>query len=315
MKHFLILALCIVANLSAVKAAESYIAVEAHTGRVLLAENSEQKRPVASLTKIATGKVVLDWARRSGKSMADLVVVPDAALRFGGPNPMSLQVGDRLSLRDALYSALMGSDNIAAYTLAEHVGGHILQTRGRSGNAQEAFVREMNRLAKSLGMRRTKFFNPHGLELPKSKGYSTAADMARLSIYAMRDEGFVFYVKQKSRKVAVVSVNDQRRSFTVGNTNKLLGKLGINGIKTGLTNAAGQCLAVNAHRSPIVKKIDEKRSEIRKRDVVVVVLGSADRFARARQLVTQSWPIYDQWAAKGYPVSAKGRELLSVPQL
>ncbi len=283
---------------------------------MLLAANSEMKRPVASLTKVATAKVVLDWARISQTSLSTMAVVPASAFGFGGPNPMALRPGDRISLRDALYSSLLGSDNMAAHVLADHVGRALLLRRQRAGDPMETFVAEMNQLAKALGMRRTRFASAHGLALPRQKsGYSTAADMARLCVHAMRDIGFSFYVKQGERSVSVIGADGRSASYKISNTNALLGQLGINGIKTGLTAAAGQCIAVNAHRSPLVKKIDETRSHIRKRDLVVVVLGSADRIGRAKQLIKQSWPLYDEWAAAGYPVSPKGRELIVVPTL
>ncbi len=316
MKHLILLCTGLAVTLSpAGKAAESYLVMEAHSSRVLLAANSEQKRPVASLTKVATAKVVLDWAKLSQTSLSTMAVVPVSAVTFGGPNPMALRPGDRISLRDALYSALLGSDNIAAHVLADHVGRALLARRQRAGDPLKTFVAEMNELAKALGMRRTRFATAHGLDLPRQKGYSTAADMARLCVHAMRDIGFSFYVKQGERSVSVTSVDGRSTSYKISNTNALLGQLGINGVKTGLTAAAGQCIAVNAHRSPLVKKIDETRSHIRKRDLVVVVLGSADRIGRAKQLINESWPLYDQWSAAGYPVSPKGRELIVVPTL
>ena len=308
---FTILSLC----LSTAFSAESYIAMEAHSGKVLLAANSEQKRPVASLTKICTVKVVLDWARASRTSLATQVIVPQSAVMFGGPNPMGLQPGDRITLRDALYSAMMGSDNLAAQTLADHVGRSMLAHRRRSGDPQKAFVTEMNHLARALGMRRTRFATAHGLDLPGRKGYSTASDIARLSVYAMRDTGFVFYVKQKTRTIQVTKLDGRKLSYKVTNTNPLLGRLGVNGIKTGTTIAAGQCISVNAHRKPLVTKLTDGRSQIRKRDLIVVVLGSANRVNRSHQLISQAWPMYDQWAAAGYPLTQKGRELIRVPQL
>lgn len=297
------------------QAAESYIALEAHTGKVLLAADPEKKRPVASLTKIATAKVVLDWAQASQTSLATQATVPPSAFAFASANPMGVQPGDRITLRDALYSAVMGSDNIAAHTLAEHVGRALLAHRRKTGDPQKVFVYEMNNLAKALGMRKTRFATSHGLDLPGSKGYSTASDMARLSVHAMRDTGFQFYVKQKSRAIRVAKADGRNLSYKVTNTNPLLGKLGVNGIKTGTSAAAGQCLAVNAHREPLVKKITDERSQIRYRDLVVVVLGSADREARTRQLIAQAWPMYDQWAAAGYPLTKRGKELIRVPVL
>ncbi|BDS05297.1 hypothetical protein NT6N_03370 [Oceaniferula spumae] len=297
------------------RAAESYLVMEAHSGRVLLAADSETKRPVASLTKVATAKIMLDWAKASQTSLATLAVVPNNVLAVGGANPMGLRPGDRISLRDAAYSALLGSDNVAALTLADHVGRALLVHRQQQGDPQVTFLAEMNQLAKALGMERTRFANPHGLEMPGQKAYSTAADMARLCVYAMRDEGFAFYVKQKSRQIAVSTADGRQLSYKVGNTNELLGQQGVTGIKTGLTTAAGQCLATNAHRSPVVTKIDDTRSIIRKRDLVIVVLGSADRFGRTRQLIAQGWAGYDQWAAQGYPQSEKKREFIVVPKL
>ncbi len=75
---------------------------------------------------------------------------------------MGLRPGDRIPLRNALYSALLGSDNVSAQTLAHHVGFAMLRQRGREGDPVKAFVAEMNVLARGLGMRRTKFANAHG---------------------------------------------------------------------------------------------------------------------------------------------------------
>lgn len=316
MKHLFlhILSILVIGSVSA-SAAESYLVMEAHSARVLLAANPEAKRPVASLTKIAATKVVLDWAKASGSSLATKAVVPNAALSIGGPNPMNLKPGDRISLRDAIYSSLLGSDNVSTLTLADHVGKALLAHRRRGGDPQVAFVTEMNRLAKALKMKNTRFVSAHGLDLPGKRAYSSAADIARLCVYAIRDSGFEFYVKQKSRQISVQSVDGRTLSYRVKNTNQLLGKQGINGIKTGLTAAAGQCLAINSHKSPLVNKLSEGRSQVRKRDLIVVILGSEDRFGRARQLVTQGWAGYDQWAAQGYPQSKNNREFIVVPTL
>ena len=289
--------------------------MEAHSGKVLLAANSEEKRPVASITKVATAKVALDWAARSQTSTSTLITVPQQALAFGGANPMNLKPGDRLALRDAIYSALLGSDNIAAYTLAYNVGTSILAQRRSGGDPVAAFVKEMNSLASAIGMKRTKFTNPHGLETSSKSGYSTAADIARLSVHVMRDVAFVFYVKQKSREIKVVGMDGRSTAFKVNNTNTLLGKMGINGIKTGFTTAAGQCITVNAHRSALVNKMANNQTQIRNRDLIVVVLGSVDRMARAQQLIKEAWPLYDGWAAAGFQVSPKGSELITVPAL
>src|ERR1035437_7004594 len=202
---------------------ESVMAVEAYSGKILVAANATQKRPVASWTKIATAVITVDWATATGTDLGTCyATVPDSILQVGGPNPMSLQPGDTITLRDALYSALLGSDNLAAQTVA-------------------AFVTEMNHLADGLGMGSTRFANPHGLELPHQKGYSTAADMAKLSVYAMRKPAFTFIVRQKERQISVKGVTGTR-ACRLRNTNELLGDPGVVGIKTGTTSLAGPCL-------------------------------------------------------------------------
>lgn len=300
---------------SCAQASESYIALEANSGRVLLAYNSEKKRPIAGLTKIVASRVALDWANLSGTSLSTYITVPASASQLAGLNPMQLMPGDRIQLRDALYAALLGSDSVAAHTLCMHVGQELLRKRQTPGDPQKAFVEEMNLLAKSLEMRRTRFVNAHGLEAHSRRAYSTASDIARISVHVMRDVGFGFYVKQPTRTVAILNPAGEKRSYILKNSNPLLGELGVNGIKAGMSASAGECISLHVHRSPVVRKIDDTRSQIRKRDLVVVVLGSDDRKARSKQLIAEAWPLYDQWAQDGFVVSPKRRELLYVPRL
>lgn len=294
-------------------AEESFFVVEANSGRILLAQNALDKRPIASLTKVATAMVVLDWAKATKTDLGVVLVVPPSVAKVGGPNPMGLRPGDQITLRNALYSALLGSDNSAAHALAHHVGYAILHARGKTGDAVKAFVVEMNTLAKALGMKKTKFANPHGLDHTRERGYSTATDMARLCIYAMRQSGFVFFVKQKTRKVTFVQ-DGQTKGFTIQNTNKLLGQQDINGIKTGLTQRAGQCLATSSELKPIVEKLEGGGSRLTPRRLICVVLGSNDRFGRTQVLVNQGWGLYDRWVKEGALVRDPAREKLVVPQ-
>jgi len=232
---------------------ESYIAVEAHSGKIILELDADRKKPVAGLAKIATAMVVLDWASLSQTSMAEMAVVPPEAGLLGGSNPMGLIPGDQISLREAMYSMMLGGDNVAAYTLASYAGRSI-QSRNGGASAVEAFVGEMNNLARALRMDRTRFVDPHGIDRNKERGFittsgfSTARDMARLCIYAMRNTGFKFYVKQRSRIISS-SRGGQKRSFKVVNTHKLVGKGEINGIKSGVSLLAGDCAATSAEKN------------------------------------------------------------------
>src|ERR1700722_7502403 len=92
--------------------AAAYAVADKITGYVLDAYKGEEKRQVASLTKIATGKVVLDWASKTSTDLAEQVVVPAQAIEeAGGVNPMGLLPNDLISYRDLLYAALMQSEN------------------------------------------------------------------------------------------------------------------------------------------------------------------------------------------------------------
>lgn len=287
--------------------------MEAYSGKVLVASNASAKRPIASLTKIATGAVAVDWALAAGTDLGTLqVTVPQTVSLVGGPNPMNLQPGDQLSMRDALYSALLGSDNLAALTIADHVGRELVTRRGKNSDPVAEFVGEMNRLAKALGMTQTRFANPHGLERPGTKAFSTAADVARLSVYAMRRNAFNFIVRQPDRQIQLRGAGGSR-TFRVRNTNELIGEPGILGVKTGTTANAGPCVAVCMDREPLVRNKADGSKGATPRRLIVVVLNSPDRFNRARGLIRQGWSVYDPWLAAGAPVQDKRRELIHVP--
>lgn len=298
---------------SAACAQESIMVLEAYSGKVLVASNAAAKRPIASLTKIATGAVAVDWSIATGADLGTLqITVPQTVTLVGGPNPMNLQPGDRISMRDALYSALLGSDNLAALTIADHVGREILTRRGKNGDPVGEFVAEMNRLAKGLGMTQTRFANPHGLERPGAKAFSTAADVARLSVYAMRRNAFSFIVRQPDRQISVHGVMGDR-SYHIRNSNELIGEPGILGVKTGTTAAAGPCVSVCMERQPLVRQKPDGTKGATPRRLIVVVLNSPDRFNRARGLIRQGWSVYDPWLDAGAPVLDRKREMITVP--
>ncbi len=295
------------------QAPESVMVMEAYSGKVLIASNASVRRPIASLTKIATGAVAVDWAIATSQDIATLnLTVPQTITLVGGPNPMNLQPGDQITLRDALYSALLGSDNLAALTIADNVGREILTRRGKSGDPVSAFVDEMNRLSKAIGMTQTRYANPHGLEREGAKAYSTAADVARISIYAMRQNAFSFIVRQSERQISVTGATG-KRSYRIKNTNELVGEAGILGVKTGTTNAAGPCVSVCMDRDPLVRQKPDGSKGATPRRLIVVVLNNPDRFNRARGLLRQGWDIYDPWLSAGALVQDRNREMINVP--
>src|SRR3954470_17444842 len=111
----------------------------------------------------------------------------------------------------------------------------------------------MNALAKNLRMERTLFVNPHGIDAGvKPVPYSTALDMARLARYAMSKPGFRFYVSQKERQISI-SRAGKSMNYMLRNTNELLGVDGVEGVKTGRTARAGDCLILSAARETEIK--------------------------------------------------------------
>jgi D-alanyl-D-alanine carboxypeptidase (penicillin-binding protein 5/6) len=139
--------------------------------------------------------------------------------------------------------------------------------------------------------------------------YSTAADMARLAIYAMGKASFRFYASQKERKISY-SRGGQERAFLMKNTNKLLGVESIDGVKTGMTRRAGPCLITSAPRPNSVVNQDDGRTRVVPHRLVVVVLGATDRFDASRSLMSRGWQKYDEWSASGRQIQSDG-ELLS----
>jgi len=269
---------------------------DSNTGFILDQNNALKKLQVGSLTKIATVMVVLDWAAGANADLSQQATVPPSVAQLGPSQGVGFQPGDQCSLRDLLYAAMMQSDNAAAQTLADHVG------RALPGDLPplDRFVQQMNALAKSRGMLRTRFLNPHGLELEKPLPYSTAEDLAKLTSYAEANPAFRFYGSQKERKITYTSASGPA-SYVLRNTNELLGNYDIDGVKTGTTQRAGQCLIISAAKSPeSVQKGDIHY--ITPRRLNVVVLGSDDRFREAAGLLARGWQYYDQWTAAGRPM-------------
>lgn len=277
----------------------SYIAVDANAGHVALAHAANQRRPVASLTKIATTIVVLDYLRNAGLDAGELMTVPPQVTLLGNPGPAGLQPGDRLSVRDGISAAMISSDNYAAETLAVHIGSK-MNAAGMGSNPMSAFLRQMNALAGTLNLRDTKFANAHGLDSQGQRGYSTAADIARLTIHALDVPGFTFYCSQPSRRISIDRMG-QATGVTLRTTNDLLFKGGIDGVKTGTTNLAGQCLVISAPKTATVVKQADGSTSVTPHRLVVVTLGATDRFSQAWQLLTDGWDAYFKWRTAGSP--------------
>lgn len=316
MKKLLAYCLLLIGGLSVGHAeGPSYIAIEAHSGKVLFSQSAETRRPITSLSQVATALVTLDWIERTRVGFNQLITVPQEAYAINnvGKNPMGLRPGDRLTLRDALYSTLLGADNVSALTIASYVGRDLSYRRG-GGEPVGLFVKEMNNLASGLGMKRTRFNSPHGVDAKGSISESCAVDMALLGSYAMQNAALSFIVKQANRTIRVDTMSGGPKVYTVKNTNTLLTHPGIEGIKTGISNAAGPCLLISATRNALPRKDPMTGTEsIFPQRLIVVVLGSQERYVIAQSLIREGWRAWDGWFAAGMP-RQDAKEFLSLPR-
>ena len=207
--------------------ADAAVLMDAATGQVLYAKNAHQRRAPASTTKILTALLALQRG-----NLARPVRIPAEAARTPGSS-MHLRAGQRFTLADLLEGLLLPSGNDASVAIARAVGGSV-----------PSFVREMNRTARKLGALDSHFVNPSGLSAPAH--YSTAYDLALIARTALRDPRFAALVGSRQRRVRELR---SRRERTLSNTNRLLWTFpGADGVKTGTTRAAGQCLVASATR-------------------------------------------------------------------
>jgi serine-type D-Ala-D-Ala carboxypeptidase (penicillin-binding protein 5/6) len=208
--------------------AKAAIVMESTTGDVLLARNPDQRREIASTTKLMTVLVALQR-----DDLDDIFSATDY-----NPPPIESQIGlrpgERMTVRDLLRATLLPSANDAAAALAAGTMG-----------STEAFVAEMNRRAKALGLRNTSYANPVGLDDPRN--YSSARDLVRLAIRLRRYE---FFRRTVDLPSAVLRSGARKR--VVINRNTLVRRVAdVNGVKTGHTHGAGYVLVGSATRNGV----------------------------------------------------------------
>ncbi len=286
------------------RTAAAWVIADSTTGFVLDSQNANRQVQIGSITKIATAMVVLDWAKARGEDLGQSATVPQTVNVLNSPNSIGLRAGDSITLRDALYAALLQSDNEAAETLAAHVGAKL----GGGKTEKDAvifFVAQMNALARKLGMKGTRFLNPHGLDdLEKKLPYSTAGDVALLTNYAVSQTGFAFYTSQRERKIAWRTAGGESQSYLLKNTNELVGADGVDGVKTGTTRKAGACVVISSAKPPDSKQVGDEHVIIPRR-LTVVVLGAPSRFIVAKSLLARGWSLLDEWARAGRPMNVR----------
>lgn len=235
------------------------ILVEVSTGRIIYEKRSTEKMWPASTTKIMTAILTIEKC-----NLDDMVTVSESAIGDipSGYVTCDLQVGEEISVRDLLNALMVKSANDAAYVLAEHVGGSVVE-----------FADMMNQKARELGCTGTHFVNPNGIH--DDRHYSTAYDLYLIATYAMKNETFrqlvatTEYTLPITNKYANTDRTFKTTNALINPESKYYYKNAI-GIKTGYTSQAGNCLVSEASRDGL--------------EFIAVVLNG-DRFPDAKKLL------------------------------
>jgi D-alanyl-D-alanine carboxypeptidase (penicillin-binding protein 5/6) len=228
--------------------ATGLVVLDIDSGIYLFKRNEDELLAPASTTKILTALVALD-----SYNLDDVVTVTTV---MNDGQVMGLVPGERITVENLLFGALIHSGNDAAYALADHYPGGV-----------EKFVEAMNEKAEKLRLTKSTFRNPVGYDDPNHK--MTPTDLARLGAIALGNK-----IIAKMVAIPQITVSDVTHTYfhPLSNVNELLGKIpGVGGIKTGWTEEAGENLITLVER-------DNHR-------LIIVVLHSQDRFGETEKLI------------------------------
>ena len=235
-------------NLSNINS-RAYVVIDRATNLVLVGKNENQKRKMASTTKIMTAIIIIENC-----NLSDTTQISRKSAGTGGSR-LGLKTGDKITVNDLLYGLMLCSGNDAAVALAEYCSGSV-----------EEFAKKMNEKANSLGLSNTHFITPHGLD--SDEHYTTAFELALLTNYALKNNTFAKIVGTPNY---TVTINGYPKSLR--NTNELLGNLnGVYGVKTGFTNGANRCLVSSCRRNGM--------------DIICVVLGADTKNFRTKDSIS-----------------------------
>jgi len=211
--------------------ARAAIVWDATNGAELYAKAPDERLPPASTAKMLSALLVIESGR-----LGERVTVAAGDLSAPDESSMGLAAGDTVTREDLLYGMLLVSGDDAARAAARAIGTPLLA--GAPGDPVARFVQEMNARVARLGLPNTRFVNPDGSDAPGQ--YSSARDLLALANEALKNPLFAQIVGTRQATRATV---DGRKSFAMTNTNELLGQRpGVHGVKTGTTDAAGECL-------------------------------------------------------------------------
>jgi len=247
-------------------AGKSAVLMDVATGTVLYEVNSHEALPPASVTKVMTMLLIMEAIDGGNIRWEDTVTASEAAAAKGG-SQIYLKVGETMTVTDMVKSIAVSSANDCACAMAEHLYG-----------SEGAFVEQMNKRAKELGMNDTTFVNCTGLDdAPEAANHKTSAfDIALMSRELLKNHPDI----KKFTTIWMDTVRDG--AFGLANTNKMVRFYsGCTGLKTGFTTGAGYCLSASAQRDGM--------------ELIAVVMGSKtsqDRFAACKSMLDYGFANY-----------------------
>ena len=211
---------------------KSAILIDAKTGTVLYEKDADKSYPPASMTKIMSMLLIMEEIDKNNLSLDDKILISKKASSMGG-SQLFLQEGESYPVKELLKGIAIASGNDAVVAMAEKIGGSV-----------EGFVDMMNKKAQELGLKNTKFINPHGLD---AEGHvSSARDMALMARELLKHEKILEFT---SIYEEYLTKNDGSKTWLV-NTNRLVRFYnGVDGLKTGFTKEAGYCLTSTAQKN------------------------------------------------------------------
>ena len=247
----LIFSICITCSAEEViSGAVSGILIDADSGKIIYEKDKNKKVAMASLTKMMSQIIILEEIEKGNIKWDDIVVVSKTAQDMGG-SQIYIEMGEKISIRDLMKGISMASGNDATVMMAEVISG-----------SEEKFVERMNKKAKELGLKNTKFVNCTGLD--EDGHYSTAYDLSIIARELVVNHPSILEFSSLYEDYLREGTD---KKFWLVNTNKLVHFYeGADGLKTGHTDNAGYCLAATAKRGDlrlIGIVLGEKDSKIR----------------------------------------------------
>lgn len=260
--------------------AKAWAILDGDSGQLLAGGNEDERRDPASTTKMMTAHLIICLAEKDPSVLQETITFSERADNTPG-STSAVKAGEQVSVGDLLYGLMLPSGNDASVALAEHFGQRLCEKPQGDGtdtpaDPHDAFVDAMNQKAAELGMKSTRFNNPHGLPSPGHQ--TTARDLARLAFEAFKQPLFRKVVATPQYGTTLGSVSGYQRNIVWRSTNQLLATEGYDGVKTGTTGAAGNCLVSTGQRNG--------------RRLFVVVLGSTSteaRYTDTRNLFRWAW--------------------------